>query len=160
MAAPHGMYKLNVDDALDVNNQMMGIGGVVRNSYGQVIAAISSPLKGNLTVKEIEAKAISYCLSWLKHINCPIHLLESDALIVSQNVNNPQHHYGRFHDLINDIIYQMSSFSGISISYVHRSANSAAHGLVRYALRVDTDIVWRAVCPSPIEAVIVNELVH
>uniref|UniRef100_A0A803PW88 RNase H type-1 domain-containing protein n=1 Tax=Cannabis sativa TaxID=3483 RepID=A0A803PW88_CANSA len=151
---------INVDTTLNNEGFLMGIGSIVRNSFDQVIAAISKPMKGRFSVKEIEAKAISYCLHWLKDINCVIYFIEIDALNVSQSVHNPPHHYGRFHDLIHDIIYQISSFTGISLSYVCRSANSVAHGLARYALRMDTDIVWRTVCLALIEAIVVDERVH
>uniref|UniRef100_A0A803Q0J4 RNase H type-1 domain-containing protein n=1 Tax=Cannabis sativa TaxID=3483 RepID=A0A803Q0J4_CANSA len=138
---PKGLLKLNVDAALDVDNQTIGVGSIVRNSYGQVIAAILAPIKGVFSVKEIEAKAISYCLKWLHHINCSVHLIETDALTVSQNVNNPQQYYSYFYDLVRDIIYQMSYFPSISLRYVYRSVNSAVHGLARFALRIDTEIV-------------------
>ncbi|KAM6576504.1 hypothetical protein CsatB_028341 [Cannabis sativa] len=51
----------------------------------------------------------------------------------------------------------MSSFSSVSLNYVCRSTNSAAH---KFVLRVDTVIVWRIVYPNPIEAIVTNELVH
>ncbi|KAF4351011.1 hypothetical protein F8388_001334 [Cannabis sativa] len=156
----NGKLKLTVNAALNNEGFLMGIGGIVPNSLGQVIAAISKPMKGQFFVKEIEAKAISCCLHWLEDINYEIHFIKTDALTVSQSVHHPPHHYGRFQDLIHDIIYQMSSFPCAFLSYVRRSANSAAHGLARYALRVDNDTVRRAICQAPIEAIVINELVH
>uniref|UniRef100_A0A803P119 Uncharacterized protein n=1 Tax=Cannabis sativa TaxID=3483 RepID=A0A803P119_CANSA len=157
---PHGQLKLNVDAALDSAAGVMGIGGIVRDSNGNVVAAISKSIRGCFQVKEIEAHAISLCLQWLHHSGYVIHFIETDAQLVSQSVNNYQVHHSRFHDLIYDVIYQMSFFPRVSLSHVCRSANNAAHGLARFALRLDSDMVWRADVPAPIQAVVVNELPH
>uniref|UniRef100_A0A803PWG9 RNase H type-1 domain-containing protein n=1 Tax=Cannabis sativa TaxID=3483 RepID=A0A803PWG9_CANSA len=60
---------------------------------------------------------------------------------------------------IRDINYQLSFFPGASLNHISRHSNAAAHGLARFAFRVDSDYVWRANIPGPIHA-IVNELIH
>uniref|UniRef100_A0A803P4Z4 Reverse transcriptase n=1 Tax=Cannabis sativa TaxID=3483 RepID=A0A803P4Z4_CANSA len=43
---PHGLLKLNTDVASSNNHIKAGLGGIIRNSNGGVVAAIASPLQG------------------------------------------------------------------------------------------------------------------
>ncbi|XP_024033460.1 uncharacterized protein LOC112095589 [Citrus clementina] len=54
---PKGCYKVNVDAAINVSNQKAGLGVVIRNSVGKVVAAAvqGAPYKGDVACMEAEA---------------------------------------------------------------------------------------------------------
>ncbi|GLT76792.1 hypothetical protein SLA2020_484300 [Shorea laevis] len=84
-----GMVKGNWDAAIDFKNQRMGVGLVVRNSTGSVLAAMCSsvPFITDPTTAEVVAlqKAVSVCLDLgFQRIQ-----LEGDALEIVQALQNP-----------------------------------------------------------------------
>ena len=54
---PKGCYKVNVDAAINVSNQKAGLGVVIRNSMGKVVAAAvqGAPYRGDVACMEAEA---------------------------------------------------------------------------------------------------------
>ncbi|XP_062114250.1 uncharacterized protein LOC133825304 [Humulus lupulus] len=69
-----GTYKLNSDAALDSKNCYMGIGAVMRDSTGVVIAALSKKIAGSYKPYEIEALALLHSLNWLLNQGLVPHL--------------------------------------------------------------------------------------
>uniref|UniRef100_A0A803NGJ4 Reverse transcriptase domain-containing protein n=1 Tax=Cannabis sativa TaxID=3483 RepID=A0A803NGJ4_CANSA len=149
--------KLNVDAALHSDKKILGVGAVVRNHQGQVIAAFSKPVQGCFRSDEMEAKALFHSINWVMQQQLPITHIETDALRVSMALNSSSIDLSCFSDLIMDVRYLLSSFSGVIVSHVKRNANHAAHGLAKYALELDEDVCWTGVIPSPIFSVIIDD---
>uniref|UniRef100_A0A803NPP4 RNase H type-1 domain-containing protein n=1 Tax=Cannabis sativa TaxID=3483 RepID=A0A803NPP4_CANSA len=59
---PCGQLMMNVDAAVDTTQNRTGIGSIVRDSSGSVVAAISKSIAGNLKSHEMEAKALCHGL--------------------------------------------------------------------------------------------------
>ncbi|KAF4352920.1 hypothetical protein G4B88_030171 [Cannabis sativa] len=57
-------HQFSVDAAVDNSRNKIGISVAVWNSSGEVVAAISSPLNGNLSPIMAEAKALATALNW------------------------------------------------------------------------------------------------
>uniref|UniRef100_A0A803PDD5 RNase H type-1 domain-containing protein n=1 Tax=Cannabis sativa TaxID=3483 RepID=A0A803PDD5_CANSA len=132
--------KLNVDAAVNIDLKILGCGALVRDCCGNVIAAISKSVEGCFRSDEMEAKSLFHSLNWALQLQLPITHIETDALRVSTALNSASTNLSSFNDLISDIRYLLSFFSGVTISHVRRDANHAAHGLAKYALEVDEDV--------------------
>lgn len=113
-------YKMNVDAAVNVNNLKIGIGAVVRNYKGEVVAALSKPIQGCFKSDEMEAKALFHSLNWAINQGLQLDIIETDALRVSSAVNSSKRDRSSFHDLINDVCYLLSSFSGVIVIHAKR----------------------------------------
>uniref|UniRef100_A0A803P0J9 Reverse transcriptase domain-containing protein n=1 Tax=Cannabis sativa TaxID=3483 RepID=A0A803P0J9_CANSA len=153
-----GSYKLNVDAALNVGSNIIGVGAIVRDAAGNVVAALSKPIVGNFASHEMEAKALFHGLNWVLQMQLPIDYIETDALMVSNAIHNPPVAFTAFDDLILDITSLLSFFPRAVVAHVKRSANMAAHGLAKFALKLDEDCVWLESCPPPIYSIVVNDI--
>uniref|UniRef100_A0A803Q490 Reverse transcriptase domain-containing protein n=1 Tax=Cannabis sativa TaxID=3483 RepID=A0A803Q490_CANSA len=128
--------------------KILGCGALVRDCCGNVIAAISKSVQGCFRSDEMEAKSLFHSLNWALQLQLLITHIETDALRVSTALNSASRNLSSFNDLITDISYLLSFFSGVTISYVKRDANHAAHGLAKYALEVDEDVCWMGEIPA------------
>uniref|UniRef100_A0A803Q9X7 RNase H type-1 domain-containing protein n=1 Tax=Cannabis sativa TaxID=3483 RepID=A0A803Q9X7_CANSA len=132
--------KLNVDAAVNSVNKVLGIGAIVRNHQGKVIAALSKPVQGCFRSDEMEAKTLFHSINWAIQLQLiPITHIETDALRVSSALNSTSIDLSSFSDLIIDVRCLLSSFSRVIVSHVKRNTNHAAHGLAKYALELDED---------------------
>ncbi|XP_060961850.1 uncharacterized protein LOC133032047 [Cannabis sativa] len=147
-------YKLNVDAAIDVHQKVIGIGAIIRDSNGNVVAAFSKQQPGNFSSHEMEAIALFQSLNWVIQQQLPISLVESDALMVVNALRAPFNSISSFHDLIVDVLCLLSFLSDVTITHVKREANMAAHCLAKFALGVDEACFWFEEIPPPIYSVI------
>ncbi|KAL0017657.1 hypothetical protein SO802_004726 [Lithocarpus litseifolius] len=65
---PHGWYKVNTDGAVFPKQKWAGIGVIVRDEQGRVVAAMSKRLQVPLGALEIEAKALEAAAVFAKDI--------------------------------------------------------------------------------------------
>nr|GLL44697.1 uncharacterized protein LOC109191080 [Ipomoea trifida] len=150
---PRGYLKLNSDAAVNHLANRMGFGWVIRNEYGQFVAAASIPGRGLFSPKEAEAMAIKEALSWLKSNGINNVQVETDALQVTQGLLQCGEN-SSFDIIIADINDLLRSLSRVAICYVNRTANSVAHSLAREACSLSVRQEWLSIPPS----FIVNEL--
>ncbi|XP_060965142.1 uncharacterized protein LOC133034133 [Cannabis sativa] len=154
---PPGLFKLNIDAAIDTTKHTIGVGAVVRNSSGRAIAAFSMPTVGLYSSHEMEAKAMFLSLNWALQLQLQVSIVETDALMVSNALNNKLMAVSSFNDLILDITSLLSFFPNIVVTHVKRSANAVADCLAKYALGRDESISWMENFPPSINSVIVND---
>uniref|UniRef100_A0A803QQI6 Reverse transcriptase zinc-binding domain-containing protein n=1 Tax=Cannabis sativa TaxID=3483 RepID=A0A803QQI6_CANSA len=57
-------FKLNVDATVDSSKGVIGVGAVIRDSNGAVVAALSKKIIGNFSSHEMEATALCRSLNW------------------------------------------------------------------------------------------------
>lgn len=84
----HGFMKLNVDAAINKEEDCMGFGCVLRDEHRHFIAVRGAQWRGTLTSKEVEAVAIRESLSWLKSLTVNNIIIETDSQQVFQSYNS------------------------------------------------------------------------
>ncbi|KAM6583541.1 hypothetical protein CsatB_010543 [Cannabis sativa] len=149
--------KMNIDAATNVQDKKLGIGAVVRNYKGEVIAAFSKPAQGSFRSDEMEAKALFHSLNWATQNQLSITHVETDAQRLSSALNSSHRDLSCFTDLVDDVRCLLSFFPGVTVTHARRQANQAAHGLAKYALELDEDVSWIGEIPYPIFSIIVND---
>uniref|UniRef100_A0A803P4T9 Uncharacterized protein n=1 Tax=Cannabis sativa TaxID=3483 RepID=A0A803P4T9_CANSA len=150
-------FKMNVDAATNEEHKKLGIGALIRDHNGTVLAAFSKVVQGNFRSDEMDAKALFHALNWALQNQLSITHIETDALRVSSAINHASTDLSCFSDLITDVCCLLSFFPQVLVTHVKRSANEAAHGLAKFALGLDDDISWIGEIPYPIFSVVVND---
>ncbi|XP_050277759.1 uncharacterized protein LOC126719221 [Quercus robur] len=75
-------YKVNVDGAVFASRKSVGVGVLIRDSYGQVVAAISKKINAPLGPLEAEVKAWEEGVKFVREVGVYDFKLEGDSLVV------------------------------------------------------------------------------
>ena len=76
------MYKANVDGAVFLDLKVVGIGAVIKDENGSVVAALSRKIYASLGAVEAKAKAFEMGLQFAKDVGVRDLILEGDSLNV------------------------------------------------------------------------------
>lgn len=79
---PMNRYKINVDGAVFKSQKTAGVGVVVWDCCGQVIAALSKKINAPLGPLETEAKAVEAGVQFAKDIGIQDCIIEGDSLTI------------------------------------------------------------------------------
>lgn len=85
---PINHYKINVDAAVQNDKHKGGLGAVIRNSSGQVIAAAIKNTIFHGNVAFLEVQAVEWVLEAAKEVNLANLIMEIDCSEVTNLVNN------------------------------------------------------------------------
>ncbi|XP_035551702.1 uncharacterized protein LOC118349877 [Juglans regia] len=141
IAPPLDVFKANWDAAIDKGNSRLGIGVIVRNSEGSVMASLCSsmdlipdPLLGEAVAAR---RASSFCAELgLQHI-----ILEGDSLSVVKAIQHKEDSWSDTRLVIRDIKIMLSKTRSWSVLHVHREVNVIAHHLAKFALSCQEDCI-------------------
>jgi ribonuclease HI len=145
-----GCLKLNWDATLCSTKNMMGVGVVLRDEHGAVVAALASvfPFVRDPVLAEATAlwKAVKFC----GEVGCQRVVFEGDSLQVVQLVNNAQC-WNRYGQLLEDVRTFLAEFHFHVVQHVSLEANKVAHELAKLAIYRSFDSMWIGECPSSIQ---------
>ncbi|KAH9782560.1 reverse transcriptase domain-containing protein [Citrus sinensis] len=144
----NGFVKVNVDAATSSEKHLAGLGAIIRDDQGTVIAAAIKISKFNGDVAFAEAEALEWGLQIARNASAKALIVESDAQSVVKLVNNKQGGKSEIFWIISEIQNLMRNFELVSINYTHRSRNAIAHSLAKLALEKCENVVWMGSYPS------------
>uniref|UniRef100_A0A803QEL1 Reverse transcriptase domain-containing protein n=1 Tax=Cannabis sativa TaxID=3483 RepID=A0A803QEL1_CANSA len=125
--------KVNVDGAIFANLNSYGVGFIARNSDGRILEAGSKLSFGNVSPEIAEIYGIKEALSWIKSNNWHNVSLETDSLLAVQGISSTAQMPSTFGMVAWDCKRLLSELTSISLKFVKRTANKAAHFLARSA---------------------------
>ena len=125
-----GMFKVNVNGALNQNCNSGGVGVIVRDDRGHIVECVNAPVKAS-TVCMAEVLALRKSLQVVSDLNIQEVCIESDCKNLVDWFN------GNCAGLLHEVI-SLSSF--MQVVWMPRSANKAADWLAK--------VVFRGLCCS------------
>ena len=141
------LYKLNFDAAIFANSS--GIGAVIRNDAGEVMAALSAKGAAVNDSEEAEAMACRKAMEFAIDAGFSELVVKGDNSVVLSSVSSMHQDLSRLGVIYDDIRHLAAGLHFVSFNCIRRSANSVAHSLARYASVLDEEVVWLEESPPP-----------
>ena len=110
-----GYFKVNVDAATNSEKQISGLGAVIRDENGNVIAAAIKVSRFYGEAAYAEAEAIDWGLQIANRASLSSLVVESDAQEVVQLVNNNQGCRSEIYWIISEVQSLLKNFDSISV---------------------------------------------
>lgn len=132
---PPSSLKLNVDAAVDTFSRLIGIGAIIRDVIGGVVAALFTGYMGHFGAFLAECVAVREGLKFARKEGHKVNLVECDSLNIITAIHS-RCSLGVESSIINDndIVVNFSWLDNVSCYHVPRTGNKAAHSLARFAL--------------------------
>ena len=112
---PVGYYKVNVDAAVHAEQQLTGLGVVIRNSQGQVIVAAFKSTKFEDNVTAAKAEAVKWGLEMALEARLAAVIIETDCIEVANLANNETSSRKEIVWTISDIHSYKEKFQSLSM---------------------------------------------
>ena len=144
-------YKVNVDGAVFTKRKQVGIGVVIRDSAGEVVAALSQKLARPLGALEIEAKAMEVAVQFALDVGVRDVTFEGDSLSICNALRGRSELSSSVQNIIFGLSHLVRNFRSYGFSHIKRQGNIPAHLLAQHASGVESYVAWIEECPSLIE---------
>lgn len=141
VAPPPNTHKINVDGATSEDGRLSGVGVVICDCKGTMIAARSKQLDVLYDVETTEAFALENRILLASELMIPQVIIESDSLAVVQAVNSRSFH-GTIGPIIQGALSFLSQFRSQKVLHLKKDYNKVAHELAQYARKSMTTQTW------------------
>ena len=159
-APPNGFVKINFDGENAESSRMSGVGVVIQDSEGAVLASCAEKLNQPFKAEDMEALAALKALSFAHELGFQNIVLEGDALNLIQALKAQEQNLLPWGLLVEDVKEYGKKFKRVLYSHVKRNGNSIAHNLAKYALRISDFQVWMEYVPSHIVQFLQFDVTH
>ncbi|XP_075640327.1 uncharacterized protein LOC142612082 [Castanea sativa] len=157
---PQNIYKLNFDAAVFMEQQCSGVGAIIRNAQGEVMAGMSAKGSYVRDSEEAEALACRQAVVFAMEAGFSELVVEGDNSTVMRAISDVSYCNSLLGYIYDDICVYLNGMRQISISCVKRGGNMAAHSLARYAKNVDDVIYWIEDSPLPAVEALYQDSLH
>ncbi|XP_042972892.1 uncharacterized protein LOC122304693 [Carya illinoinensis] len=144
------ILKVNWDAAWKTKEDRSGIGVVIRDSSGEVLASLCCPRTKVQDAMVAEIYALWRAMKLCAELNFRKVQFEGDALAVVNAVNSPEECWERHGQVVEDLKDVLRKRRGWSVMHVNRCCNNVAHSLAKVALSMQEERVWMEDYPSEI----------
>ena len=135
--SPFKFYENKLRGWVFPKENKVGIGVVIRNNQGLVIALCSKKLPQAYSGDEIEALAAAVALSFASEIGVSSAVLEGDLLVLIKALMDEEASMASFGLLVEDVKGKSQSFGQLLHSHTKKEGNLlVAHNLVRYVIDI------------------------
>ena len=146
---PPGLVKVNFDGALFSTQSLAGLGVVVRDPAGLVLAALSQKIPLPTLVETVEVIAAQRALVFAKELGFERVLVEGDSEIIVNAICGKSLLSSALGHILEDIHVLSSTFSSISFHHIKHLGNCVAQRLARRS-SCNPLLVWMEEVPPDI----------
>lgn len=119
-------YKTNFDGAMFHDSREAGLGVVIRNHEGEVMAALSEKIPLPPSVTQLELLATRRAALFVQEVGLSNSILEGDLEIIINSLRKGDMFQYAFGHLIQDTLIYVNSLQSFSFSHVYRQGNFVA----------------------------------
>ncbi|KAK2646057.1 hypothetical protein Ddye_021252 [Dipteronia dyeriana] len=150
-------YKVNTYAAISSDEMKMGLGIIIRDNKGAVMASSAQYLNAGYSPQVAEAMAIFRGLQFAVDTGLVPCMIESDAQVVINLLISGVPPLSDVGLIIQDnYSFYEKSFS-CSFAFAPRKANMATHCLAKYGLSSSVDGYWMEECPPSVVLVVLGD---
>ncbi|XP_035551149.1 uncharacterized protein LOC118349712 [Juglans regia] len=152
---PNGQwFKANFDGALNMEMQKMGMGIVVRDSKGEVIASLCGT-KGSVTSPFIaELNALWRTMDFCSELGLQDVIIEGDAKELIDAINTETEDESWKGQLVEDMKQKWKNRKQWDLKFIYREGNVVAHHLAKLALQLDDEVCWIENVPKNVNCLV------
>ncbi|XP_075650086.1 uncharacterized protein LOC142620631 [Castanea sativa] len=154
-----GRYKLNVDGAVFSQIKTTGLGMVIHDDAGLVVAAMSK-ISIPLGPLEAEAKAIEAAIQFAIDIGIREFTFETDSLLLFNALQGTNAAASSIVNIVSGILFQSQNFRSVNFSHIKRLGNMPAHALAQHAKHVVDFVTWLEETPCLIERMCAQDVIN
>jgi ribonuclease HI len=137
-----GWFKANWDAGIDKKNGRVGLGVIIRNHRGAMVASKSHFINGVMDPTAAEAMAALMAVTFCVEMGIEQVVLEGDAKNVITAVNSDEPDESGRGQLTADICYSLRSIQVWVMRHTCREANKVAHAIANWAMSNTMNKVW------------------
>ena len=130
---PETCVKANFDRAVFSQDGLAGIGIIIRNEQGLVMADLSQQIPLPTSMEMVEVLVAHRALVFAKELGFDKVIVERDSANTITSINGGHMDHSALGHVLLDIKRLFSSFSHISVKHINREGNCVAHKLARRA---------------------------
>jgi len=142
-----GWVKANFDGAIFEDISAVGIGVVVRNEHGEIIAAMAEKIPLPDSVFTLETLAARRAVLFVQELSLRNVVFEGDSESFIQAIRNRIFTHSSCGHIIHDILLFVNYFQSFSFSHVCRQGNALADALAKRARLPCPFVVWKESVP-------------
>jgi len=154
---PPDVWKINWDAAISKEKDRMGVGVIIRDVTGRVLAARTKVTPHITEPATAEALAAWEAVVLARELGGSRILLEGDSSIIVSALGVREPSFRVYGQILNDTKSLFSHFLSVEVHHVRRSANQAAHLLAKHAISQLLNYTWFGECPIIIQNAIVAD---
>ena len=151
-------YKANLDGATFEHQKAAGIGVVIRDHHGAVVATLSKKLSIPLGPLETEAKAMEEAVEFAWNMGIRDCVFESDAQIVTNAMLCLTDAPSSIANIVAGAVSHLHNFRSVQFCHVPRTGNKVAHTLAQFARGVSPLHAWVEETPSCIANLVAQDV--
>jgi hypothetical protein len=148
---------VNWDAAVDKRKNLMGVGIIVRNNLGAVIATQCAVQKFILDPSVAEAIGAKLGAEFGRTLGLYSIFLEGDTSEVVSALNREEEEFSRMGSIIAEARKILKEFPVWKVGSVRRGCNNAAHQLAKLAVSQNLSHIWMDSYPSCISEIVLAE---
>ena len=153
-----GVYKVKYDGAIFSQQEKVGVGVVIRNAEGAIMASMSQQMPLPATVAQVEALAGRRATEFALELGITKAIFEGDSETICRELNDDTPSWALHGHLLQDVKSLSTSFQFVGFSHVRRQGNTVAHALARRAIREQDLTVWMEDVPPDIHHAVQADL--
>ena len=155
---PLDWVKINFDGAIFQAKGEAGLGAIIRNNHGLVMAALAQVIPLPTSVEMVEVLAARRALSFAQELGFDHIILEGDLGIAIRAMKNESFSTASFGHILADIKVLSSHFRHLAFRHTRRLGNKVAHSLARAACNFFPFCTWIEDVPAVSNVVYHDEI--